>query len=119
MLDLMSGSEDPVIKKYNLYEIKPNTGEIMRKKFTVIIMNKNIFFKHIPEEVGCAFVDRLNWLLVVILVVMVVMVVMAMVVMVVAVMLMVILVVVVSMGMMVAVVRWVEMVVGGSSEWGE
>jgi hypothetical protein len=33
--------------------------------------------------------------------------------------LIVILVVMISMGMMAAVVRWVEMAVGGGSEWGE
>jgi len=27
VLGLMTGSEDPVMKKYNLYEIKPKTGE--------------------------------------------------------------------------------------------
>ena len=83
----------------------------MRKKFTAKIMNKNIFFKHIPEEVGYAFVDRLNWLLMVVLLVMVVMVVLTMSI--------VILVVMMSMGMMVTVVMWMGMVVGGSSGWGE
>ena len=75
----------------------------MRKKFTAKIMNKNIFFKHIPEEVGYAFVDRLNWLLMVVLLVM--MVLLVVVVMVVLTMSMVILVVMMSMGMMVTLVR--------------